>query len=253
VEYRRSFTALMDATSASCIYMAFPTTPQTATDGIFEVREWFLVEGDYTGDFIDGTKPFSKWDGTANASTSVGYPPQLTDLAGKPELDLDGTANPVTLPDNYGLTEARTFYTVYQDIQDASAGVFGIISYGSSALNDTVANSYINLRQEAYPGPTNLIRTRRTGGAGPQISTINLGVNVTCWGMDSTGSLFIQNNNGIQQQESFPMAVPHQKIQFTPSSYHTHTRTIMYRGKHDAATAQAVSRYLGTKYGALVA
>jgi hypothetical protein len=32
-----------------------------------------LVEGDYTGNPIDGGRPFSKWDGTAHASTSIGY------------------------------------------------------------------------------------------------------------------------------------------------------------------------------------
>lgn len=33
-----------------------------------------VTEGNYEGPYVDGSKPFSKWDGTPNASTSVGYP-----------------------------------------------------------------------------------------------------------------------------------------------------------------------------------
>jgi hypothetical protein len=213
-----------------------------------------LVEGDYQGDYIDGTKPFSKWDGTANNSTSVGYPPQLLDLAGVPEFDYALSAGATySLTDNFGPQEGRTLYTVYQNTQDIPTGVFQMIAYGSTDLTDTVPNCYITLRQEFYAGPTNIIRTRRTGGGGPQQTTVPLGASVACWGLDSAGNMFIQNNNNAEVTEAFAMSVPNQKIQFNTSSYHTHVRTIMYRGKHDAATRAAVSRYLGNKYGANVA
>jgi hypothetical protein len=212
-----------------------------------------LVEGDYTGDYIDGTKPFSKWDGTAHASTSVGYPPQFLDIAGKPELDLDSSTTTLTLPDTLGLTEARTFYTVYVTTQDITSGVFSILTYGSTALNDTVPNSFLTLRQEASAGPANIVRVRRTLGAGPQALNAFGGINVTCWGMDGSGNLFLQNGNNTEQAEVFPVSVPHQKIMYTTSGYHTHTRTIMYRGQHDLATRAAISRYLGNKYGGAVA
>jgi len=49
------------------------------------------------------------------------------------------------------------------------------------------------------------------------------------------------------------MALPHQKILLVDTGYHKHMRTIMFRGKHDATTRLAMSRYLGNKYGAVTA
>jgi hypothetical protein len=256
VEYRRTFTALMDATVNSCLYMAFPVIPQTATDGIFEIREWMLVEGEYTGDFIDGTKPLSKWDGTANASTSVGYPPQLLDLAGKPELDYSAPGT-FTLNDSYGLQEGRTFYTVFENLTELTSGaISSILQYGDSALNDVVANTYLQVRQDTHAAPGNQLFIRRTGAQGA-ISTGTITARyVACWGVTSTGIVFLSVNGGTRGTDptAVQMSIPHQKLLIsTDDAMHKHFRTLLYRGEHDTATRTAISRYLGNKYGANVA
>jgi hypothetical protein len=253
-EYRRTFTALMDATSNSCLYMAFPTIPQTSTDGIFEIREWMLVEGEYTGDYIDGTKPLSKWDGTANASTSVGYPPQLTDFAGKPLLDYS-TAGTYTLDDSFGAQEGRTFYTVFENYTDLSA-LSPIVQYGDAALSDVVPNTYIQLRQDPYAGAGNQMFQRRTGAQGNTSFGVTNARHVVCWGINNSGVLNMAVDGGALNTDptAVSMSLPHQKILIqSDDSLHKHFRTIMYRGIHDTATRTAISRYLGTKYGANVA
>lgn len=41
----------------------------------FDISHMMIVEGAYLGNYVDGSTPFAKWDGSGNASTSVGYPP----------------------------------------------------------------------------------------------------------------------------------------------------------------------------------
>jgi hypothetical protein len=178
----------------------------------------------------------------------------LLDIAGKPLLDYS-TSGTYTLDDSFGVTEGRTIYTVYQNLQDIpDANVYTIASYGNTAQTDTVPNTYLTLRQEQANGAMNLIKTRKTGGGGPNNQTISIGAHVTAWGMNADGTLFTQSDNGVEATDPQVMSVLHQKITvWADTAFHKHHRTIMYRGKHDAATRQAVSRYLGNKYGANVA
>jgi len=255
-EYRRTFTALRDATTNTIIFISLPLTPQVTTDGEFELREWMLVEGDYKGDFIDGTKPFSKWDGIANQSTSVGYPPQLLDLAGKPDTDLAAVGS-TTLSGTWSNTEGRTIYTVYNNLQDISdTGVYPILTYGATALNDVIPNQFITLRLQSATGIyDNSILARRTGGAGASSVGSKMGVNVVSYGLTDTGTLFSAVNNGpVTLDGTFVSDMPHERINILPATaFGSHIRTIIYRGYHDAATRAAVSRYLGNKYGSAVA
>jgi len=148
-----------------------------------------LAEGVYTGDYVDGTKPFSKWDGTAHASTSVGYPQQLFDIAGKPLYDLTATGHTV-LSGGFTNTEGRTIYTVYTNLIDITdSTVPTIITYGATALNDTIPNQFLTLRQQLSSNPGNNIIARRTGGNGALVSRSLFGVNVATWGLDDTGRL----------------------------------------------------------------
>lgn len=252
-ELRRTFTALRDATAASQIYMALPTTPHTATDGVFEIREWMLVEGEYNGDYIDGTKPFSKWEGTANQSTSIGYPQQLLDIAGKPILDYTAPGT-YTLDDSFGNTEARTFYTVIDNLGENFGGVSPIIQYGG-VLNDVNPNTYIQLRQDANSQTAdglNSLFARRTGASGAN-AIIKIGRHVGAWGITATGKIFMQADGYNRVVDTATMDILHKTLLINSDQpLNKHLRTIMYRGEHDDATRLAVSRYLGNKYGANV-
>lgn len=255
VEYRRTFTALRDATFSSTIYMSLPLVPQTTTDGVFEIRDWALYEGEYTGDLIIGSNPFSKWEGVAHQSPSIGYPQQLLDIAGKPILDYSA-AGTYTLDNSFGNTEGRTFYTVVESLAELSAGLDIILQYGDNALNDTVANTYINLRfdtDSVSPNGTNGLFLRRTGGFGvnrPATSARH----VSAWGIQSSGFLYQGVDGAIPTVDNTAMNLSHQKLYIASNNAtHTHIRTIGYRGVHNDATRLAISRYLGNKYGAAIA
>jgi len=50
------------------------------------------------------------------------------------------------------------------------------------------------------------------------------------------------------------MDLPNERIYIAPpTTSNVHIRTLIYRGYHDAATRQAISRYLGNKYGTRIA
>jgi hypothetical protein len=252
-EYRRTFTAAIDATSSTSIYISLPLTPLTTSDGVFEIREWMLVEGEYTGDYVDGTRPLSKWHGTAHQSVSSGYPPRLTDLAGKPDVVV--TSGTTILPGSWSNTEGRTMYTVYANLLDITdSSVPSLLTYGATALSDAIPNQFITLRQQAWTGNVNFLLARRTGGSGSGVSGAPIGINVAAWGMNSAGTLFNSINNGTTVVDgTFVMDVPHEKIAITaPTAYGSHIITLIYRGYHDPTTRAAVTRYLGNKYGAVV-
>lgn len=229
------------------------TTAIQAGDTL-DIGPHMTVEGTYTGDYIDGTKPFSKWNGAAHSSVSVGYPPQLLDLAGLPLYDITTTGHTV-LNGGFGNTEARTIYTVYSAFVDIPDGTVPIlVTYGATALSDAIPNQFLTLRQQLSNNPGNNLIARRTGGNGPLVSRSMVANNVAVWGIDVSGKTFIQVNNEAAVTDSVVMDIPNERIYITPpSTYSSHTRTIIYRGLHDAPTRAAVSRYLGNKYGAQVA
>lgn len=231
----------------------FATNRLQAGDTV-DIGPHMSVPGVYTGDIVDGTKPFSKWSGAAHSSVSVGYPPQLLDLAGPPLYDITTTGHTV-LDGGFGNTEARTIYTVYSAFVDIPDGTVPIlVTYGATALSDAIPNQFLTLRQQLSNNPGNNLIARRTGGNGPLVSRSMVANNVAVWGIDVSGKTFIQVNNEAAVTDSVVMDIPNERIYITPpSTYSSHTRTIIYRGLHDNATRAAVSRYLGNKYGAQVA
>lgn len=230
------------------------TTNRLQAGDTVDIGPHMSVPGVYTGDIVDGTKPFSKWDGAAHSSVSVGYPPQLLDLAGPPLYDITTTGHTV-LNGGFGNTEARTIYTVYSAFVDITDGTVPIlVTYGATALSDAIPNQFLTLRQQLSNNPGNNLIARRTGGSGPLVSRSMVANNVAVWGIDVSGKTFIQVNNEAAVTDSVVMDIPNERIYITPpSTYSSHTRTIIYRGLHDNATRAALSRYLGNKYGALVA
>jgi hypothetical protein len=229
-------------------------TSALANDMI-DIGPHMTVEGTYTGDFIDGTKPLSKWLGAADASVSLGYPPQLFDIAGKPEFDVSAVGT-YTLPGGFTNTEPRTIYTVYNNLQDiVDSTVPTILTYGATALNDVIPNQYITLRQQAWTGDINMVLARRTGGNGAGASGAKVNVNLVTWGLNDSGVMFSQINNGSQAVDgTFVMDVPHEKISIgAATAFGSHVRTLIYRGYHSSTIRTAMARYLGNKYGAYIA
>lgn len=226
-------------------------SPNGAVGDVVDLGPHMVVEGEYTGDYLDGTKAFSKWYGAADVSESVGYPPQLLDIVGKPILDFT-SSGVFNLDDSFASNEPRTFYTVYQTLL-ASILQSPILTYGVTGLGDSPANQTMMLRLQmngALVGALN----RRTGGAGPVSYNLPApGTSVTAWGMNTDGLQFVRNNNNGLLSSGQVMDVPHQQIGiWANSSSHKHIRTIAFRGFHDPTTQAAVSRYLGNKYGAYV-
>jgi hypothetical protein len=243
----------MDATVNSCLYMAFPIIPQTATDGIFEIREWMLVEGEYTGDFIDGTKPLSKWDGTANASTSVGYPPQLLDLAGKPSVDLAGVANTGGVAIPVDPFAARTIYLCY-DVWGTTSnypnfGAYGVSgSKGVTFQTGPIGGSTLFPRFDFPSGSSNigvtLVNGRKTARHVVAFSFPTGLTSVTsCIDGNADRTDALTPGTGWDDGR----AATASSVDGTPN------RMLVFYAEHDRATRLAISRYLGNKYGANVA
>ena len=213
------------------------------------------VEGEYTGDIVTGEGPFSKWYGLADRSASIGYPPQLLDHAGIPETDISAVGTHV-LGGGFGATEARTIYTVYANFLDIPDGnVPTVAVYGSSPLTDSVPNSYITLRQQAWTGNVNFLLARRTGGNGAGVANSRMGFNVAAWGINTGGTMFNSVNNPLSVAlDGQVMSLLHERLLIpAPSANSAHVRTLVYRGYHNDTTRAAVMRYLGNKYGANVA
>lgn len=225
--------------------------PGTAIGDVVDLGPRMVVEGDYQGDYLDGTRALAKWVGAADASESIGYPPQLTDIAGAPVIDMTGTAGTIVpLPGGFAPDEARTFYTVYQALAEPGAGVHVMVSYGEADLNDSPSYSTLQLRTQGAPLQ---LLNRRTAGQGALVPGIPWpAINVACWGINASGIQFGQNNNGtVFSGGSQVMATPHEAIRLhTANAYQIHVRTIMFRGYHDATTRASINRYLANRHGA---
>lgn len=215
-----------------------------------------LVEGVYSGDYIDGTKPFSKWDGVAHASTSVGYPPQLRDFAGKPAVDLiDAAPNASTsIPDG-----PITVYSVQSlGLTTGNPGYWEISTGGTWSSGTGVARAIGNTSTQ---GRVDAMRSNGTTyNNAITINPMTLGVLAVA--LDSANTGVDMHANGVPQTST-----PVDTLFRTPASSTLRVgvrdggitgtpltkRLLVYSGKHDAVTRLAISRYLGNKYGANVA
>lgn len=217
--------------------------------------DFMLVEGAYTGDFIDPARnTFSKWDGAANASTSVGYPPQLLDIAGKPAMDwatIGVSAEPVV-----GAYDARTIYFVYESYgqpnnyqQIASYGVAN--SNGLNLQTSVIGNLSLAPRLDFPEGEANRtlggLSTMRTTRRHVVAFAFRQGVDQALYcgdgGPDFTIASLVVGSGWTNGRVSLnSIANDCQGL-----------RALVYYADHDRATRLAISRYLGNKYGASVA
>jgi hypothetical protein len=251
-DVRRTFTIAPNATEA---FIRLYNGTSTGNGDVW-YDNVMLVEGEYTGDYIDGTKPFAKWDGTVDSSFSVGYPPQLLDIAGSPTLDQVGagsTANPVV----NGFT-ARTLYAVYEVIDTTTSWQVPFM-YGSGAPNDgftlqtaATPSTSMSPRWDFATGGGDVNRGFALGGGrNPRrvhvfAVALNQGLTVSNMTMDGVAAGPLTTNPGTYGWPSGQLR------NYSLPSIRA-LRSMVFYTEHDAATRLAISRYLGNKYGAYVA
>lgn len=219
---------------------------------------FMVVEGEYTGDYLNPDKHvYSKWVGTAGASQSVGYPPSLWEIAGKPDLDFTaptGGSGAQTV-EGFG---PRTLYMVYQ-VTDPNDGswqvpiVYGTQSSEGITLQTNVAgNTGMAPRVDLTTGGgtlngTSILSNARTGyGRHVAAVTMEAGMGAAKW---------TTNGNHIATRVVTPGTVGMTNGQVTHyqrSAVHA-IRTLVYYAEHDDATRVAISRYLGNQHGANIA
>jgi hypothetical protein len=213
-----------------------------------------LVEGTYAGEYVDGSKPLAKWDGTANNSTSAGYPPSLWDIAGPPTLEKIGVGN-TTNPVVDGFV-ARTVYIVYEVI-DPNASWQTPVYYGSNAPTDgitfqTAATGSLSLspRLDFASGGGDINKGQTLGNA----RQVKRHVVAAAFNQGLTVVNYSNNGINVGPQVLNPGTVgwtSGQLRNMNPSTIKP-IYSAVYYVEHDNATRQAISRYLGNKYGANV-
>lgn len=211
-----------------------------------------LVEGAYYGDYIDGTKQLAKWDGTANASSSVGYAPQFLDIAGKPVIDILGVGSvPNTgVPDPFG---PRTFYSVHESVNNTAAydvcASYGVVGSKGFMVQTAGAGSASMANRFDLPGGSfngGIVMSARSTRRHVQAFSFNQGLTSSVSCANGNADLTIAVTPGTTGwDDSSARAVSLAETK--------NIRFIVFNAFHDRATRVAVSRYLGNKYGANVA
>lgn len=216
-----------------------------------------FVEGDYSGDFINPTQnPLSKWDGAANDSMSVGYPPQFFDLAGKPTKDIASLGASVVVANAKSSADMgpRTFYCIYE-ANGMTGNYNGLSYYGDSVSGGRVTfqtatanNNNMGIRLDFIDGEFNRVISFGGGRSNRRhviAFTINDGITsfggCLNGGADQTGTL----NGGTGWNSDYNS--------LSVSSELVGLRVVTFYAEHDRATRVAISRYLGNKYGVYVA
>ena len=219
--------------------------------------DFMLVEGSSAPDYVDGTKPFSKWDGTANASTSVGYPQQLLDIAGKPDLEQIGVGLS-TNPTVDGFV-ARTVYVVYETLNTNDTSWQTPFYYGNAA--PTVG---LTMQTAAAGNFTMSPRLDFTSGG-----DVNKGFNFPNGRTLSRRHVLAMSfNQGLTTMAAHGdgtaltglTGINPGSVGWTSGQLRNYDRTdiktiysMIFYAEHDTTTRLAISRYLGNKYGANVA
>jgi hypothetical protein len=83
----RTFTATANGLNTSLLYISLPVSVSADTDAVFDVAEWYLVPGTYTGPVFDGASPAAldltySWVGTPDSSASLAYAPSVAGVSG---------------------------------------------------------------------------------------------------------------------------------------------------------------------------
>lgn len=217
----------------------------------YDISHLMVVEGTYTGGYVDGNSYGALWEGTAHAATSLGNPTSLESIAGKPLYTGTAAGNFVLSSSGVPENSARTLYTIIDNILDLPSGLLDVVlAYGSTALNDTIPNKYLTIRQQSVAGQTNSNLVRRTGGGGPQaLGVPSSGRQILIGGINGDGYLFSGFNKSALVVDNLLVSMPHERIIIDPNTaYHNHVITYVYAGFHNDAMRAEMIKLLALKH-----
>lgn len=216
---------------------------------------WCYELSNVDADYIDGNQPFSRWEGTAHASASLGYPPQLQDIAGKPSVDLVGVSNTGGVAIPVAPFGARTIYVVYETT-GFTANYNTCMYYGISAskgfILQTAAAGSLNLANRFdFPGGSangaivmgNGRLNRKSVAAFAFSEGLTGHKSCLNGGNEIIGSM----NPGTTGWDDGRVQAMNGGTEIKP------IRVLVYYADHDRATRIEISKYLGNKYGANIA
>lgn len=258
-------TSAANAVGVTAMALTF-TVPAGATEAFIRVYNgytqgagsvWWddlmLVEGAYSGDYLDGSKAMARWDAAANASTSVGYPPGLYELAGKPDLDLGvvqssgGVAIPVAA---FG---ARSLYLCYEATANGANypnfGTYGVASTKGVTFQTGPSGGSTLFPRMDFPGGSSNVGVTLVGGRA--LARRHVVSMIFPAGLASVRSAI---NGGAERVDALtPGATGWDDGRAATSggSDGRGLRLLAYYAEHSDATRLAITRYLGNKYGAL--
>lgn len=225
------------------------STPQSGD--IIDMGPHMTVEGNYTGDIVEGTKPFSKWLGTADRSASVGYPPQFLDIAGKPVIDIEGVGSRTNsgVPDPF---MGRTFYCVHE--ANANTGnynvcaSYGVVGSKGFMVQTAASGSFSMANRYDAPGGTfngGIVLPARSFRRHVQAFAFTEGL--TSVSGCANGGADVTNvvSPGTGWDDSRAICTANSELR--------NVRFIVFNEWHSRAKRIEMSRYLGNKYGAYVA
>jgi hypothetical protein len=255
-EVRQTVTFPSDATTVSFIrlYNGSPNNSVVYWDNVM------IVEGTYTGDFINPDQnPLALWSGTPHQSSSYGYSPQFLDIAGKPIIDGTdvATSTGYTIP-----AGPVTIYTVQSVGQTTNNP--GYWEFSTDGLGWTGVRGYARLIGSLPTmGRLDLIKTDNSG-VNTSVTLDPMQLAVTATALDdganrvefqaNGGTTYSQGSNALYRPLGGGiLKVGNRDGGIPGGNTIVSKRVLVYAGKHDLATRQAISRYLGNKYGVKVA
>lgn len=219
-----------------------------AAGDVLMATRFMMVDGRYTGPYSDGNTPGWKWDGAAGSSTSVGYPYTLASLVGQPTILFEGAfPSDIPIPSAAQKVRGYTLYAVTTPgpgttrdtlVDGTSANQRIHITYGDGGQRWNMYQS-----QSSFTGVVNDANTRRVISAR----------------FDGGISRFLRD--GVQASAASagqaPQAVTALRIGANAAGNDPWRGTIeavlLFAESHTDEQMAAVTRWIGARYGQVVA
>ena len=188
--------------------------------------------------YCDGNTPGWRWEGTPEASTSVGYPYTLERIAGStPSYEASNTSSSITV--NRPFPSGISGYTVFDYIEGGFAN--------TNVRDSTTTQQFAWLTTAArVQGLNGTVRVLNTG-----TPSVGRHVGAMTWSADRTK--FYANLDASTDAAATSVSPG---TQYIPEIYARGTATggvfvygALFDGEHDRATRLAINRWLANKYG----